>query len=150
MESDERRLREAHVNLFLTELNDIESYFLNSAHLHALNPGATAERISELLEQATQETAVKSVEAIVNQRTAEAFHGRREGGPQVNHGAIAVQAQDDYAANPATLRRGKEVLGRLKALLQQELGTNPRVYFPSEHLRSEGLTVIANTIWPPE
>jgi len=47
------------------------------------------------------------------------------------------------------MRRGKIVLGRLQALLQQELGVNPRVFLPSVHLRSQSLQDVAATIWPP-
>jgi hypothetical protein len=143
------RLSAAHVVLFLTERNDIEGYFLNAAHLHALNPTITVERIEELLTVATTETADKSVAAIVNQRTPEAFKIRQEGGPQVNHGEIAVQSQADYAADPTSMRKGKIVLGRLQALLQQELGANPRVFLPSVHLRSQPLLEVATAIWPP-
>jgi energy-coupling factor transporter ATP-binding protein EcfA2 len=144
-----QRLNQAHVGPFLTDGNDIESYFLNSAHLNALNPGVATARIDELIGQATQETAAKSIEALVNQRTQEAFKVRQDGGPAPNHGEIAVTAQADYAADPAGYRRGKVVLGRLQALLQQELGNNPRVFHPSPHLQSLALSALANGIWPP-
>lgn len=145
-----QRLNQAHVAAFLTDGNDIESYFINAEHLSALNPAATVARIEELIGQATQETAEKSVAALVNQRTQEAFKVRQEGGPVPNHGAIAVEAQADYAADPARYRRGKVVLGRLQALLQQELGNNPRVFHPSAHLHSPALIGIAASIWPAE
>jgi energy-coupling factor transporter ATP-binding protein EcfA2 len=143
-----QRLEQAGLGPFLTESSDIEGYFLNAEHLHTLNPGATIERIRELLAQATEETANKSVAAIVNQRTAEAFRVRRDGGEAPDHGAIAVQAQTDYAANAANFRRGKDVIGRLHALLQQELGTNPRIFLASQHLHSAALLALANGIWP--
>jgi hypothetical protein len=114
-----------------------------------LNPGVTLERIRELLTQATEQTATKSIEAIVNQRTDEAFRERRNGGPTPNHGAIAVQAQSDYAANPAELRRGKEVIGPFQALLQRELGSTPRIYLPTRHLESNALRALSRDIWPP-
>jgi energy-coupling factor transporter ATP-binding protein EcfA2 len=134
----------------ITQGNDIESYFLNPEHLHSLNPGVEVVRIQELITQATTETENKSVEAIVNQRTAEAFRNRQGGGGQINHGEIATSALADYRANTASLRRGKVVLGRLLALLQQELGANPRIFFPSEHLRSAELEALAERIWPEE
>jgi energy-coupling factor transporter ATP-binding protein EcfA2 len=143
-----KALTDAKVSAFVTESNDIEGYFLNPDHLHELNPGLPTVRISELLEQATAETEQKSVEAMVNQRTQEAFRLRRAGGDPPNHGAIAVEARAQYVADPGTLRRGKEVLNRLRALLQQELGHNPRIFFPSQYLTSPRLTQIAQTIWP--
>lgn len=141
-------LTAAGVGPFLTEGNDLESYFLNPDHLHELNPGVTRQRIQALLDQATTDTVDKSIQAIVNQRTAEAFDRRRRGGDAPNHGAIATQALADYTANPGELRRGKEVIGRLIALLQQELGNNPRVYAPSLHLQSVALRAISRGIWP--
>jgi energy-coupling factor transporter ATP-binding protein EcfA2 len=143
------RLTNAQISPLLTEWSDVESYFLNAAHLSALNPTIAQERIEELLQQATTETADQSVMAIVNQRTAEAFKIRQEGGPQPNHGEIAVRARADYDAAPDAMRRGKTVLGRLQALLQQELGHNPRIFFPSPHLRRQSIVDIAATIWPP-
>jgi energy-coupling factor transporter ATP-binding protein EcfA2 len=145
-----RRLSQAEVSPFLTESSDIESYFLNAEHLHELNPSLELERIRDLVTRATDETSNKSVEAIINQRTAQAFRQRRDGGPAPNHGAIAVQAQTDYEADQVALRRGKEVIGRLQAFLQQELGMNPRVFFPSHHLRSDSLRAIALETWPPQ
>ena len=146
-ESFTRKLSNAQVVPLLTEYNDIECYFLNPDHLNALNPAVTRERIAELLQQATDDTANKSIAAIVNQRTIEAFKIRNESGEQPNHGEIAVRAQTDYNSNPTTMRRGKDVLGRLQALLQQELGNNPRVFFPSQHLHSQPWSDLATSIW---
>lgn len=143
----ENRLNDVSINPLLTDSNDIECCFLNAGHLRALNPGVTIERIQELIDQATAETADKSVEAIVNQRTMEAFKARQTGGAPPNHGAIAVQAKNDYDSDPSRYRRGKSTLGRLQALLQQELGSNPRVFFPSEHLRTDKLSGTAASIW---
>jgi hypothetical protein len=136
------------VGAFLTEPNDIEGYFLSAKHLNYLNPTVSVERMDELLTKATQEMKDKSIEAIVNQRTAEAFRKKQEGGNGPNHGAIAVQAQADYDANPVSMRRGDIVLGRFQALLQQELGNNPKVFHPSPYLRSAKLKALSSSIWP--
>lgn len=150
VDSFTQRLLNVGVSPFLTELNDIENYFLDAEHLHELNPAVPVERIRELVTQATAETGNNSVAAIVNQRTTEAFRERRDGGAAPDHGAIAVQAQLDYAADPVVMRRGSIVLGRLQALLQQELGANPRIFLPSRHLRSDALRAIAGQVWPQQ
>ena len=93
--------------------------------------------------------ATKSVEAIIDQRTVQAFKNRQNG-VQVNHGAISTQANADYATNPAVMRRGKPVLGRLIALLQQEIQANPRIYEPTEFLKLPRLQAIADAIWPSQ
>lgn len=144
----EQRLRNAAIYPLLTDLSDVEGYFVNAAHLHALNPAVAPERIETLITQATAETRDKSVESVINQRTQEAFRARQDGGGGPNHGAIGVAAAADYEADPQTYRRGKDVLGRLSALLQAELGANPRIYLPSVHLRVPSITAIAEKIWP--
>jgi hypothetical protein len=142
----EERLSNADIHPFLTASNDIECHFINAEHLHQCNPAISLARVEELIAQATAETADRSIIALVNQRTAEAFRNR-QAGANVNHGEIAVTAAADYNANPAAYRRGKIVLGRLTALLQQELHANPWIFMPTEHLRSPSLTGIAEQIW---
>lgn len=143
----EADLTEFGVGAFLTALSDVEGYFLNSDHLSYLNPAVTPQRAQELIDQATQEVKDKSIEALVNLRTSEAFQHRRDGGGSPNHGEIALTAVIDYNANPSEWRRGKNVLGRVSALLQQELGTNPRIFFPSPSLECEFLKALSQTIW---
>ena len=143
----ETRLNASNITPLLTALSDIELYFISADHLHALNPSVSATRIQQLIDQATQETADQSVETIVNLRTQEAFKLRQAGGAQPNHGAIAVTAKHDYDADPAVYRRGKIVMGRLISLLQKELGANPRIYFPTKHLKHQGIASIAASIW---
>ncbi|WP_316232253.1 AAA family ATPase [Bradyrhizobium sp. SZCCHNR1051] len=145
----DQRLTAAQIYPFVTDGSDVESYFINAAHLHSLNPAASQERIQQLIDQATLEMASKSVEAIINQRTTQAFKDRQNG-VQVNHGAISTQANADYAASPTLMRRGKPVLGRLTALLQQEIQANPRIYEPTEFLKLPRLQAIAGAIWPPQ
>jgi ABC-type phosphate transport system ATPase subunit len=144
----EERLSSNQLEPLLTDGNDLESYFISAAHLHALNSIATVERIQQLIDQATADTEQKSLAVMVNSRTEEAFKRRQTGGTPPNHGEIAVQAQGDYAQNAITYRRGKIVLGQLISLLQQEIGQNPRVFFQTPHLKSPRITAIAQAIWP--
>jgi hypothetical protein len=146
----EERLEAQNVNPLLTDYSDIEAYFISAAHLHELNPIILVERMQELINQATDETSERSIAAIVNLRTQEAFRVRQAGGPTPDHGAIAVKAQTDYAQDPVTHRRGKIVLGRLRALIQEEIGQNPRIFFPTAHLKVPRLTAIARAIWLPQ
>jgi hypothetical protein len=142
-----QRLTATDIYPLLTDGNDIESYFLSADHLHSLNSAVPLATIQGLIDQATQETADKSIAAIVNLRTEAAFRRRQSGGATPNHGEIAVSATADYHVSPKAMRRGKIVLGRVIALLQQELGDNPRVFFPSEYLKSDIVREIATAIW---
>jgi energy-coupling factor transporter ATP-binding protein EcfA2 len=145
-----QRLDGPGIELFLTEFSDLEGYFLNAHHLNHLNPTLSVERATALLDQATVETREKSIASIVNLRTVYAFQKRRETGENVDHGGIAVEAQQNYESSPTRWRRGKEVIARLTALIQQEIQTNPRIFFPSPFLRVPELRELAARTWTRE
>jgi hypothetical protein len=142
------QLGTAGVGSFVTRFSDLEGHFLDAEHINHLNPAISVERAEALLDQAIEETGDQSIASIVNQRTLQALDDRRQGGAAVDHGVIAVQAQRDYSGNPRDMCRGKRVIGRLLALLQQELGQNPRIYEPSPFLVCTELQDIAAEIWP--
>jgi energy-coupling factor transporter ATP-binding protein EcfA2 len=142
------RLQKAKVAPYLTEHSDIEGYFLNADHLSHLNPGLSAKRAQEIIDEATDATADASVSSIVNMRTDQAFQDRRDTGRNPDHGAIAVQSRKDYEANTAAMRRGKAVVGYVAATIQKELAANARIYQPSPHLQSARLRALASEIWP--
>jgi hypothetical protein len=143
----ETRLADNKIIPLLTRDNDIEVYFISAAHLNHLNPTVAVSRIQEFIDQATDETRDQSIAAMVNLRTEEAFKIRQAGGPPPDHGAIAVKAASDYDKDPAAYRRGKLVIGRVAALLQKELGSNPRIYSPSEYLKHSEFSSAAASIW---
>lgn len=132
------------ISVFVTDGSDVESYFVNPAYLNQCNPAVSSARIGELIEVARNMTKATSIEAIVNLRTQEAFRKRNQGGAGPNHGQIAVAAATDYDGNPALMMRGKVVLNRIKALIQQEQGTNAVVLMTSPHLTVQALRNIVN------
>jgi energy-coupling factor transporter ATP-binding protein EcfA2 len=127
------------ITAFVTDGSDIEAYYVNAAHLHHCNPGVPLQRVQELIETARNDTKDKSIEAIVNLRTQEAFRKRNQGGNAPNHGQIAVSAPADYNANPALMMRGKLVLNRMKALIQAEQGANAVVLVTTPHIAVQAL-----------
>jgi len=141
-------LVKASVHPFLTDHSDIEGYFINADHLHTLNPSISLEQIRHFIGQAVADVDQGSLEAMINLRTEEAFRLRNKGGGSPNHGLIASEARADLTANSVGLTRGKLALGRLQSLLQKEVGTNPRIFFPSGHLQVPALRSIADEIWP--
>ena len=142
-----RTVARADVLLFATEFSDVEGYFLNAAHLHALNSELSIEQIESLIEEAIASCANASIAALINQRTSEAFSKRKIAKDQVDHGAIAIAATNDYQANPRGMCRGKIVVKKLASLMQGELKSNPRIYHPSAFLQSPFLSAIASNIW---
>ncbi|MET4628417.1 ABC-type cobalamin/Fe3+-siderophores transport system ATPase subunit [Bradyrhizobium sp. I1.8.5] len=144
------RLTEAHIHPILTTESDIESYFLNAGHISAVNPFLSVERAQELLDAATQEARARSIEAMINLRTEEAFKLRQQGHGPPNHGQIAMTATADYDANPALYRRGKIVVKRLKVLLNQEMNGHGQIFASSPFLIRPELKAIKAAIWPPQ
>lgn len=142
-------LEDAGLNPFLTDLNDIESYFINAAHLQYANPAVDVAKVQAIIDEATLECREKSIQAIVNLRTDAEIQRRRGTGSSPNHGQIACDAIRDYDADPAALRRGDIVLGRVKAKLQEEMRANPRIFVVSPHLTCPALKQISARIWPP-
>lgn len=141
------RLSKVSIGAFMTEHNDIEGYFISASHLAHLNPSVTVARVEEMIDEATRDTADQSIRAIVNLRTDAAFRARKNTGAAPDHGQIAIDATKDYAADPASMRRGDLVLGRLIALLQKELKANAKVFAVSPHLKSATLSALAQQIW---
>jgi ABC-type cobalamin/Fe3+-siderophores transport system ATPase subunit len=141
------RLSSVGITPFLTELSDVEGYFLNSEHLASCNAGLSVERAQQIIDEATEQTSTESIRSIVNHRTEQAFRNRRAGAGAPDHGEISTSAHADYEANPSQLRRGKRVIGRVAALLQAELGHNPSIFSPSPFLRSDSLRAIADAVW---
>jgi hypothetical protein len=119
---------------FLTDQNDLECYFLNADHLVDANPGLDKDKATTFISQAIENAKEASIKAIVNLRTHEAHKRRGGNGRQVDHGEIAIAATRDFDASPNTMTRGKETLGRLASLIQQELKQNPRIVVPSRYL----------------
>lgn len=134
---------------FVTEHSDIEGYFAHAGHLSYLNTGLTVPAAQSIIDDVTAETRTTTLEAIVNIRMDRAQRARAKTGIPANAGAISVQAAAELDAQPAVLRRGKAVLGKVKARIQQATSSNPRVAEQSIHLTSPKLAALAAAIWPP-
>ncbi len=133
---------------FLTDSNDVESYFLSPEHIHALYSQLSVDRALAIINQATDQTREASIESIINIRTQLAWHRRVHLGEQPNVGEIARAAREEYEENPRAMRRGKLVLARLRLLLQQELGAHARLKTDSPALVIDQLRAVANRLWP--
>lgn len=135
---------------FITEYSDIEGHLLTPEHIHAAHPAVSIERAAEIISEATTSTQNRSVQDIVNLRYQHALKHRARGGDNPNVGEIAVQARNDYDANPTMMRRGKRVLAQVRSALQRELGGHSRLEVKSEALAFVRLRNIAQRIWPQD
>ena len=145
----EKELDAIGAHAFITGMSDVENYFLNAAHLAELNPAISFNRAQDLINEATSATRDKSIKALINIRTEIAIRNRK-GGPPHDAGDLADKAVKDYDGDPAKWRRGKIVLGELKALLHKELNGNAIILQESSHLHCVELQKVKHAIWPPQ
>jgi hypothetical protein len=139
----ETELTAPNMKAFVTPGNDIEHSFLSSAHLAAVT-GVPAEDIAAKLGASVADTSDKSKAAIVRQRTDRAL---KKTPGKIDSGAISVAAHNEFDADPSKMCHGKTVLGRMKAELPNELGSNARHLDKSEFIRIAALEAIAHEIW---
>lgn len=133
---------------FLTTNSDTEGYFINAEHLAHLNSGLSVQRAQELIDEATEQTKVKSLKTLTNLRFEAAQRERKVGNtPDVYE--ISNTARTDYEADPCMWRRGKHVLNLLKQLIHQELGKTAILIEPSPYIVIPELQRISAAIWPP-
>lgn len=134
---------------FVTGHSDIEGYLLTPQHIHSVYPQVSVGRASEILEEATAATREATIRDIVNLRTEQAWRRRAQTGQQPDVGDIAGAARAEYDSNPQAMRRGKLVHGKVRSILQQQLGGHANLEAPSPALSVPELRTIANRIWPP-
>jgi ABC-type branched-subunit amino acid transport system ATPase component len=144
------RMTQAGLRPFVTEGTDIESMFLNPNHLVSVAVPLTLEKVEQLLEQATAQCEDASIQRMTNSRVKAAQVKRnKEGGDEPNYGQIAANSSALYAANPLRYRLGKSVLGRVTALIQQELEHNVECAQQSEFVRVQMLVGLKEPVGPP-
>ncbi len=141
----EDKIKNIDAHPFLTELNDVECYFLNAAHIADLNPEITIKRAQELIDLATKQSEEASKSALITIRMDAAYKAK---GANYNKGHVALKAVSDYDSDPTTWRRGKLTLNMLRQLLHTELKKNPILLERSPHLVTPALTAIKEAIWP--
>lgn len=145
-EKIEQGLRSIDAHPFITTSSDVEGHFLSAAHIAELNPTITLERAQQLIDQATEATKAKSIEALINIRTEAAIRNRN-GGPPHNSGELAAKAYEDYDSDPPRWRRGKRVLAELRSRLNQELKSHPVLLKATKHLVVPELQEIRTAVW---
>ncbi|WP_080426519.1 AAA family ATPase [Burkholderia ubonensis] len=134
------------VGVFLTSGTDVESHFINVDHIISIAPDIERVVAQRIIDEATAESRIKSVERCINHWNTDAQRSRNKGGPEVNPGRIATQANDAWAADPIRYRYGKHVCGLVASKLQAELGRNIDLIQVSPALNLPQLRDIADSV----
>lgn len=139
-----QRMNAAVLDAFVTVGTDIESHLLNPDHLATVAHPLTVQRLTQIVDQATELAEDASIEKFTNSRVAAALkHRNKTGGGEINYGQIGAQTRVEYAENPTRFRHAKSVLGHAIGLIQKELGHNVQVVQESEFLRVPMLAAVA-------
>lgn len=129
---------------FITKGTDLESYFVNAAHIHRLYSDDLSEvEANALVNNAITKVKDESIDKYTNilcDNSLKAKDGHK--GAQNSRKAAA-----DYNTDPFRFTHGKSALKALKALIQTKLKRNPSLYQPSEFIASPDLSELANKIW---
>lgn len=120
---------------------DLESNFINPHHITELHPKITIERAKEFINNSTVLAARDSVDRLID-------FTLKNNKPEKNAYAKKIrELEEEYKRNIDRYRYGKKVLGHLTALVQKEVGVNPKLVRPSKYLINRVLKLVADEIW---
>jgi hypothetical protein len=126
------------VRFFYTEGTDVESYFLNAAHLHALYPSLSRDTAEALVEDTISEVLPKSIDYLYKKE----FGNRRETTTHL-YDALVYHVKN----NRFRFTHGKTAKQVLEHKLREFIREKARIDRPSPALHVPQLAKIARRIW---
>lgn len=124
----------------ITKGTDIESYYLDAAHVHFFYDQLALPEIEQMIAAATQATEKESL----------TLYRKHKYG--IKHTATEalqdLQITTDYYSNVTRYRYGKRTLGHMKAAIQIKIGQNPDLIRPSPFLFDNEMRLLAGELWP--
>lgn len=128
---------------FITDRTDIEAQLVEPNHINFLYPEISIEKAGELISAAISDTFVKIRRRYVNTLTDKSLKSKNghKAGENVD------LAEKNIQENPKRYMHGKTVLGELKAKIQKEIGKNPDLFKPSEHIATPMFDKIKEDLW---
>lgn len=137
----EVEVRKLGVEPFLTQGVDVESYLINAAHIHALNPQFEIKEVEEIISAVWIEHRNEQIKAFVNGRTNnERMFGR---GAELNHGEIAVEASEYVHEKNVRYKHGKLLLKSIRGKFQQTGKGNIVSMKPTKFIQVDALAEMA-------
>lgn len=139
------KVRALHVEPFLTNGTDIESGFINAAHLSELNPSISHDDFEEMIASVSAMNQNDFVERYVNGRIEIARKNQTYG--NLNVGQLATEAPTKIAEYPSRYRHGKTLLSKLRGEFQERYSANLTVIQSTSHLHNDTLFSIASKVF---
>jgi energy-coupling factor transporter ATP-binding protein EcfA2 len=133
---------------FITKGTDVESYYINAAHINFIYDSINIERCQEIIDYSIEEKRDSIIEKFINSRTMlELQASRKNADGKINNGEISIKCIKLYEEDINRYKHGKLVLRALKNNLQKKIGGNINLIRPSEFICDEDLKKIAKEIW---
>lgn len=136
--NESEKFKKIGISLFITKGTDIESYYAKKDHILATHD-LQADKVDEILRTAKNEKKDKAMTLI---RLKEFGDKHKD---KDSH--LVQYLEDFYTKNEEILFHGKEVLKKVKNLIQVEIKANPKIENVSEFLKDDKLEEISATIW---
>jgi len=135
------KVRQNGFTFFTTNGVDLESNFINPHHIVELHPKISIDQARLLINQSTDLAYQDSVDRLID-------FTFKNSKPEKNAYAKKIhELTEGYKVSTERYRYGKKVLGHLTALLQEQLGKNPKLVQPSKYLAIKILKQVAEEIW---
>ncbi len=144
----ETEIRSMGAEPFVTQGVDIESHFLNSQHLAAVNNSLSGDTARDLIARAMRDTKQDSISHYFNGRCDIEKKARTFG--QLNLGNFAAQAPSVYDSGPLRYCHSKTVMSRLRQLFREANNTNLETQRRSDFISSAVLSAIARRTFPQQ
>lgn len=138
VEKEIKKFKANGIELFITKGTDVESYFIKKEHIlkhEKLSP----EKVDEILQKAKIEKREVAINAIKRKEFGEKHKDKDS--------LLIDSIEKLYDENEDKLFHGKEVLKKVKNLIQNETKNNPNIENSSEFLIDENLKNISKNIW---
>lgn len=128
------------IQAFITECNDVESYFCRAEHIKAvldmLQIDSTVNDLIHIIDNAIAGLKEESLSKMITNRNKRLRTHN-------NQGEVATTAMRDYEANPKEYVFGKKLRGVISSALHQKYGVND-LYVKSQYLSDSSLNEIFN------
>jgi predicted ATPase len=133
--------------LFITEGYDLDSYFLNEAHICNIYPELHQAFVKQKIDEAIRDTSEKSIKKLID-GLFQMYHDNKSLTKVHSPSRLEKEAQKLYDEDTLRYSYGKTVLGNLKGKLQHKTTSkNFMVFKPTEHLKLDILRKISGEIW---
>ena len=137
------KLENDDIYVFITEGNDLESYYYNESHImklyNKLDIQDVRNAINDVLNDRSEKIREKFINTIIDRKL--------KSGERPNSGEIANYCIQKMNEDQIKYAHGKIVLKGINAKLQEITGQSPSLIRMTEHLKNEYLEGIANDIW---